>query len=115
MTLDKNQSAQAEPVSPTADTLPESSAGTFATAPTASTSSWPPAQPAFRRRETFPIGLTITLTTLALVLIIGGLGFVIYSTTTQYGTSLHTQVTAQAQATGAARGTALAKTQTPSA
>src|SRR5437588_7568717 len=115
MTLDKNQSVQPEPVSPTADTPAEPTAGTFLTAPTSPVlriSSWPPAQPAFRRRETFPIGLTIVLTTLALVLIVGGLGFVIYSTTTQYGASLHTQVTAQAQATGAAQGTALAKTQT---
>ncbi len=117
MTLDENQAAQPEPVSPTADTLTEPSAGTFPTAPTSPIlriSSWPPAQPTFRRRETFPIGLTIALTTLAIVLIVGGLGFAIYSTTTQYGASLHTQVTAQARATVAAQGTALAKTQTPS-
>src|SRR6266571_6657087 len=118
MTLDENQAAQPEPVSPTADTLTEPSAGTFPTAPTSPIlriSSWPPAQPTFRRRETFPIGLTIALTTLAIVLIVGGLGFAIYSTTTQYGASLHTQVTAQAQATVAAQGTALAKSLSPSA
>src|SRR2546428_14196532 len=118
MALDENQAAQAEQVSPTADTLPEPSAGTFPAAPTSPIlriSSWPPAQPTFRRRETFPIGLTIVITTLAIVLIVGGLGFVIYSTTTQYGVSLHAQVTAQTRATVAAQGTALAKTQTPSA
>lgn len=117
MTLDEHQPAQSEQVSPAADTLagqPASISPTAPTSPILPISSWPPPQPTFRRRQTFPIGLTIILTTLALVLIVGGLGFVIYSTTTQYGASLHTQATAQTQATAAAQSTIQAKTQATS-
>ncbi len=72
---------------------------------------WPPAQPMYRRRPEFPLGAAILLTTLALVLIVGGFGFVIYSTTAQYRTTIHTQATVQRQLTAQVQGTATAQSQ----
>ena len=64
---------------------------------------WPPPPGHIRRRRAgFPIGLTIALTTLALILVLGGFGFIIYSVNTQYTGSLHAQVTAEARSTAQA-------------
>ncbi len=68
--------------------------------------SWPP-PPRNVRRRTLPAGLTILLITLIFILIMGGLGFIIYSATVQYTTKLHTQATAEALLTR----TSLEKTQ----
>src|SRR5215469_10642216 len=56
---------------------------------------WPP-PPRNVRRRTLPASLIILLITLSFILIMGGLGFIIYSATVQYRTVLHTQATAQA-------------------
>lgn len=68
--------------------------------------SWPP-PPRNVRRRTFPTNLTILLIILIFILIMGGLGFIIYSATVQYRTTLHTQATAEALLTR----TSLEKTQ----
>ena len=68
--------------------------------------SWPP-PPRNVRRRTFPTNLTILLIILVFILIMGGLGFIIYSATLQYRTALHTQATAEAFLTM----TSLGKTQ----
>lgn len=70
-----------------------------------------PPQRRARRVRTFPLGMTMLLITAALVLIAGGLGFIVYAATTQYSASQHTQATAQVQSTTRARATALAKAQ----
>jgi len=56
---------------------------------------WPP-PPRNVRRRTLPASLIILLITLSFILIMGGLGFIIYSATVQYRIVLHTQATAQA-------------------
>src|SRR5260221_12444402 len=68
--------------------------------------SWPP-PPRNVRRRTFPTNLTILFIILIFILITGGLGFIIYSATVQYRTTLHTQATAEALLTR----TSLEKTQ----
>src|SRR5260370_42400183 len=68
--------------------------------------SWPP-PPRNVRRRTLPVSLTILLITLIFILITGGLGFIIYSATVQYRTTLHTQATVEALLTR----TSLEKTQ----
>src|SRR5574340_150897 len=62
-----------------------------------------------RRAATAPL-VPILLGTLALLLILGGLGFVIFATSTQYIHSLHVQATGQALATFSANRTAQAQT-----
>src|SRR5260370_24669950 len=57
--------------------------------------SWPP-PPGNIRRRTFPTNLTILFIILIFILIMGGLGFIIYSATVQYRTTLHTQATVEA-------------------
>src|SRR5216683_2533854 len=57
--------------------------------------SWPP-PPRNVRRRTLPESLTVLLITLSFILITGGLGFIIYSATVQYRTTLHTQATVEA-------------------
>ena len=56
---------------------------------------WPPVQQQFRRRETTPPGMLIFLGVLALILVVSGLGFIIFATTTQYQKNAHTQATRQ--------------------
>jgi hypothetical protein len=64
---------------------------------------WPPPPGFVRRRPAgVPIGTTIALTTLALILVLGGFGFIIYSVNTQYTGALHAQVTAEARSTAQA-------------
>lgn len=66
--------------------------------PARSAGSWPP-PPRNVRRQTLPAGMVILITLLALILIVSGLGFIIYTTTVQYSSNLHTQATAEAQST----------------
>jgi hypothetical protein len=66
----------------------------------------PPLRP--RRRQTFPTGAGILLATLAFILIAGGLGFIIFTASTQYTRSLNTEATAEARSTARANATKLA-------
>ena len=89
MSYDENQFPERERISPTDETVPNESirfSHTFGAAP-----SWPPGPQAFRRRETFSPGMTIFLIVLAIVLIGGGFGFILYAATTQYRASLHSE------------------------
>src|SRR5260370_19383355 len=97
---DENQFPERERVSPTDETVPNESiriSHTFGAAP-----SWPPGPQAFRRRETFSPGMTIFLIVLAIVLIGGGFGFILYAATTQYRASLHSEATTEAHLTAQA-------------
>ena len=85
---DENPTLEPERVSPTADTVPN-----IPVPP------WPPVEPQFRRRETVQPGLIIFIGILALVLIASGLGFLVYTTTTQFQKSEYTQATTIARAT----------------
>jgi hypothetical protein len=71
---------------------------------------WPP-PPRPRGRQTFPIGTGILLTTLALILIAGGLGFIVFAASTQYNKALGTQAALDARATARTNATKLALTQ----
>ncbi len=66
----------------------------------------PLTQPNFRRRGSFPPWATILLISLAVVLILGGLGLIFYTTTVQYRASLHTQATAIARSSAQTNETA---------
>jgi hypothetical protein len=55
--------------------------------------------------------MTIALTTLALMLIAGGFGFIIFSVTAQYNGSFHTQATIEARSTSQANATSQAQAQ----
>src|SRR2546421_2850531 len=55
---------------------------------------WPPIQQNFRRRETLPTWVSILLIFLAIALIGGGLGFILFATTPPNPRALHTQATA---------------------
>ncbi|GAC1350087.1 MAG: hypothetical protein NVSMB27_29280 [Ktedonobacteraceae bacterium] len=73
--------------------------------------SWPPAQQSFRRRETFPIALTMLIILLALALVGSSFGFIVYATTLQYRATLRTQATTIVNLTRQAQGTVQARTQ----
>jgi len=73
---------------------------------------WPPPPRPAPRQVGFPIGVTIALTTLALILIAGGFSFIIFSVTAQYNGVFHTQATVQARSTAqAANATVQARAQ----
>jgi len=72
---------------------------------------WPPVQQNFRRRETLPTWVSILLIFLAIALIGGGLGLILFATTAQYRGALHAQATAIALSTVQARNTAQAQDQ----
>ena len=55
--------------------------------------------------------MSIALITIALLLIVGGLGVIVFTTSAQYTKTLHTQATAQARLTARANATKLALTQ----
>lgn len=61
---------------------------------------WPPIQRDYRRRERLSNTVMILLSTLALLLLVSGLGLITYSTTTRYTGAVHRVSTAQAIATG---------------
>ncbi len=71
---------------------------------------WPP-PPRPRGRQAFPTGAGILLISLACILIAGGLGFIVFTASTQYTRSLNTQATAEARSTARANATKLALTQ----
>ena len=91
---DENQLPEPERISPTDETAPNPS---IRVSPTARTvPAWPPAQQTFRRVETFPPGMTLLIIILALALIGGGFGFILYATTAQYRATLHGEATTEA-------------------
>ena len=71
---------------------------------------WPP-PPRPRRRQRSHGVIRIVLITVALLLIVGGLGFIIFTTSVQYNKTLHAQATMQARLTARANATKLALTQ----
>jgi hypothetical protein len=95
---DENPTLEPERVSPTADTVPN-----IPVPP------WPPVGPQFRRRETVQPGMIIFIGVLALILVAGSLGFIVYTTTAQYQKNVHTQATTIVRATDHAQGTAQAQ------
>lgn len=72
---------------------------------------WPPIQRDYRRRDRLPKVMMALLFALALLLIVSGLGFITYSTSTQYTRAVRRVSTAQAVATGNVIGTAQARQQ----
>ncbi len=98
---DENRLTDAERVSPFDVTVPD--------LPVVRT--WPPVQQDFRRRETLPLWVSILLIFLAIALIGGGFGLILFATTVQYRGALHSQATAIAFLTVQARNTAQAQGQ----
>src|SRR5947209_2979891 len=98
---DKNQFPEPERISPTDETIPNQPSSISYTARTAP--AWPPGPQAYRRRETFSPGATVLLIVLAIDLIAGGLGFILYAATTQYQATLHSEATTTASLTAQAR------------
>src|SRR5579863_2534164 len=96
----ENPIPEPEKVSPTAETLPN-----------IPISPWPPVQPQFHRRETAPSGMFIFLGVLAFVLVASGLGFIVYTTTTQFQNNVHSQATTIARSTISAQSTTQANAQ----
>lgn len=72
---------------------------------------WPPPYPMYRRRETFSSAQLILIISLVGLLILSGLGLVIYAATVQYHSSLKAQATRQAQATALVHATVTAQAQ----
>lgn len=107
---DENEFSSREHVSPTDPTVPNIPPPVSPGDPTVpnvpAPPVWPPPQMTFRRRETFPRGRAVMFMVLALILIGGGLGFILLATTNQYQSSLRSQATTlarQAHTTAAAR------------
>lgn len=98
---DKNQFPEPERISPTDVTMPNPPSPISYTARTVPASS--PGPEAFRRRETISPGATVLLIVLAIVLIGGGLGFILYAATNQYQATLHSEATTTANLTAQAR------------
>ena len=67
--------------------------------------------PNYRRPERLPTAAAVVLVVLAVLLILGGLGFIIYLTSVQYTTSLHVTATVAVQSTRHAQQTAQAHVQ----
>ena len=106
MMSDENKFSLPEHVSPTDPTIPDiPPSGSFSdpTVPNlpAPAPVWPPPQQTYRRRETFK-GRNVLLIVLALILIGGGLGFILLATTNQYQASVHSQATASFRQTSQA-------------
>lgn len=98
---DEYQFPERERPTPTDETVPYES---MRISPTTRTEpAWPPGPEAFRRRETLSPGMTIFLVVLAIVLIAGGFGFILYAATTQYRASLNSDATTIANLTAQAR------------
>ena len=91
-----------EPVSPTDPTvpnLPPAVSPTDVTEANVPVPTWSPPRQTLQRRRTYPISRNFLLIALAIILIVGGLGFTIFATTTQYQASLHQQATTFARQT----------------
>ncbi len=71
---------------------------------------WPP-PPRPRRPQRSTGVMSIALITIALLLIVGGLGVIVFATSAQYTKTLHTQATVEARLTARANATKLALTQ----
>ncbi len=105
---DMNQPPPERPVSPSDETVPDVPRPVSPTEPTIPNpqgAAWPPPQPAFQRQEAsrFPRGITILIIILALALVGSGLGFILYSATVQYRTTLDYEATSIALSTVRAR------------
>ena len=114
MMSDENEFSSPEHVSPTDPTVPNIPSAGSPTDPTVPNLPppapvWPPPRQVFQRRETFPRGRAVTLMVLALILIGGGLGFILLATTNQYQSSLRSQATAFVHQTQQARLAATAR------
>lgn len=72
--------------------------------------SWPPPPRDIPRRPAGPTGVTIVAMVLALVLVLGGLGFIVFSTTRQYNATLRTSATVLARSTAHGEATSAAAT-----
>lgn len=72
---------------------------------------WPPPVPTYRRRETMSARTIVFIAVLAVALIAGGLGFIVYATTVQFRGGLHAQATVFARSTTQAQNTAQAQVQ----
>src|SRR5690242_9375328 len=70
---------------------------------------WPP-PPRPRKPQRSGV-MSMVLATIALLLIVGGLGAIVFATTAQYTKKIHTEATAQARLTANANATKLALTQ----
>jgi hypothetical protein len=90
---DENQLTEPERVSPSDVTVPD-----LPMAPV-----WPPPQQDFRRPPTLPVWVTILLIVLAIALIGGGLGLILFTATVQYRGALHAQATTSARLTAQVR------------
>jgi hypothetical protein len=97
-------------VSPTDVTAPDDSS-LWGAATEKAPSVWPPPAPTYRRRETMSSSTVILIVVLAIALIAGGLGFIIYATTVQFRGGLHAQATVFAHSTAQAQYTAQAQIQ----
>ena len=86
--LNQSESTQPERISPADETLPQYPAPI-----------WPPPREMFQRHRPFPIWATLLLIALALVLIAGSLGLLVYFATSQYNNTLQASAAAQAQLT----------------
>src|SRR5947209_5399155 len=73
--------------------------------------SWPPPPRDVQRRPAGPTGVTIVALVLALALVVGGLGFIVFSTTRQYNSTLRTAATAQARTAARAQASSVGATQ----
>jgi len=119
MSNQQNMMPEPEHVSPTDQTVPNVFPPfAFATplSPNAAVTqpappSWPPAEPQFRRRETFPVGLFVLIVVLAIALIGGGLSFIVYTTTVQYRSTVHSDATSFVRSTIHAQASTQAKAQ----
>jgi len=99
-----------EKVSPTDVTTPDNSS-LWGSATAKTIANWPPPGPTYRRRETLSSRTIILIAILAVALISGGLGFIVYATTIQYRGGLHAQATVFARSTLQAQDTAQAQVQ----
>ncbi len=93
-------------------TKDDTAASAQETAPiTPKPAAWPPPASSHRRRASLPTPVTAFVFVLVVVLIASGMGFIIYSTTTQYQTSLHHLENAEIQLTANVTNTAQANIQ----
>ena len=72
---------------------------------------WPPVQQGYRRRETLSPTLKVLLVLFACLLIIGGMGLIVFSSARQYRTTLHAGATFVVQSTRNSINTAQAQSQ----
>jgi len=72
---------------------------------------WPPAQREYRRRETLSPAIKVLLLLLACLLVLSGMGLIVFSSAKQYRTTIHAGATFVAQSTRNSVNTAQAQNQ----